>query len=204
VILPGRRKRARRAFTLIELLLVLAVVLAFLSMSWPAMRAALSKGRLREAGRQVRIELAKTRLNAVESGAARQFRFQPGGRCFEVGPAAYGDGADAAAPSRLLAATTNARAPGRPLTSAAVRDELPEGVCFSWPDSNGAPPLEPRSPEGLDDDHWSPPIVFHPNGTTSNAQIRLRGQRGLYVDVTLRGLTGTVEVSELQRDEAPR
>jgi hypothetical protein len=52
-------------------------------------------------------------------------------------------------------------------------------------------------------EQWSAPIVFYPNGRASNARIRLAGPRDFFVDVTLRGLTGTATISELQRIKDP-
>ena len=43
------------------------------------------------------------------------------------------------------------------------------------------------------------PIVFYPNGRTSNARIRLTDQGEYYVDVSLRGLTGGARISKIRR-----
>lgn len=201
-----RNSRARQAYTLIELLLVLAVILAFVGMSWPALSTALRKSRLREAARQVRIALIKARLQAIESATLHEFRFQPGQRTCEFGPAtSFGEAEDlAAATSESLDAAGDESSAQRGLSlAAAVQMELPDGVWFGEPDSSGAVLLEPP-PDAFGDAQWSAPILFHPNGAAANARIRLCGPRGSYVDVTLRGLTGVAEVGELQRDEAPR
>jgi hypothetical protein len=51
---------------------------------------------------------------------------------------------------------------------------------------------------------WSSPIVFFPNGRSTNARIRLDGSNGFRVEVALRGLTGTVQIGPLERvDERP-
>jgi hypothetical protein len=46
---------------------------------------------------------------------------------------------------------------------------------------------------------WSKPVVFYPSGRASDAQFRLLGQFDYYVDVNLRGLTGTITLGQLQR-----
>jgi len=191
---------------LIELLLVLAVILAFVGMSWPVLSRALSKSRLRDAARQVRIGLVKARLRAIESATMCEFRFQPGQRAYEYGPATpFGESEDlGAAPLAPLVAAEDEGSGQRGLSSAAaVRMQLPDGIWFGDSDSTGAALIEPR-PDAFGEAEWSAPILFRPNGAAANARIRLRGRRGSYVDVTLRGLTGVVEVGELRRDEAPR
>ena len=61
--------------------------------------------------------------------------------------------------------------------------------------------LDPvSSPGGMSgEEEWSVPIVFYPNGRTSNARIRLTDQGEYYVDVSLRGLTGGARISKIRR-----
>jgi len=44
---------------------------------------------------------------------------------------------------------------------------------------------------------WSQPILFYPDGTTSDARLTVANEQGRYIDVTLRGLTGVVKVSDV-------
>ncbi|MCL2119276.1 MAG: prepilin-type N-terminal cleavage/methylation domain-containing protein [Planctomycetaceae bacterium] len=59
--------------------------------------------------------------------------------------------------------------------------------------------LAPR-PSPLATRHWSEPIFFFPNGRTSNAQLSVcsTSGKGHYIDVTVRGLTGTARRGELE------
>ncbi|NOX55564.1 MAG: hypothetical protein GXP27_14225 [Planctomycetes bacterium] len=79
-------RRPATGYTLFELLLVLALLSLIIGLGWPAMRRALIKAEMRDAARQVRVELAKARLEAIRRGTPMQFRFQLGGRQFLVGP----------------------------------------------------------------------------------------------------------------------
>jgi hypothetical protein len=47
----------------------------------------------------------------------------------------------------------------------------------------------------------TPPVFFYPDGTTSTARLVRGNQRGRCVTVTMRGLTGVVQVSELHTQE---
>ena len=80
---------ARGGFTLSEVLVVLGVIVTVTALAQPALRATLDDSRLRSAARQVRTELAKTRLRAMQSGVAQRFRFQEGKNRFEVAAADF-------------------------------------------------------------------------------------------------------------------
>ncbi|MDR0521805.1 MAG: type II secretion system GspH family protein [Planctomycetaceae bacterium] len=45
---------------------------------------------------------------------------------------------------------------------------------------------------------WSAPIFFYPDGTTSTAAVLLRNKSGRCLEVRLRGLTGTCQITEIQ------
>jgi len=159
----------------------------------PAVRMALGDSRLRSAARQVRAELAKTRLRAMQSGIARRFRYQLGENRFETAPAGFDAEAEAAGSyadhaDRRQTADRNRGDSIETETSdpasRVVMLELPEGVSFEPADQD----LE--STDDDDEEGWSSPIVFYPNGRAADAKIRLRGERNAVVDVSLRGLTG--------------
>ncbi len=199
---------ARRGYTLVEMLIVLAVLVALVSLSWPAVRGMLGKGELREAAKQVRVALLKARLGAIESGVAQSFRCLPGTERFEVSPL----------PTSLDEEKTGApsRSRQRASENEPIQGFLPKGVIFAeydprhdpGSDSSVAAPVSPlRAAEersavrAHDDANWSAPIVFFPNGRSANARIRLAAARGLWIEVTLRGTTGATRIGPLQRLE---
>jgi prepilin-type N-terminal cleavage/methylation domain-containing protein len=200
--------RQRRGFTLSEMLVVLGILVVITAVAQPAIRATLSDNRLRSAGRQVRIELAKARLKAVQSGVAQRFRYQLGKNRFEVVPlsaheagttergaqgGAFSAGHDDAAAS--LVETVDDAA-----TNDTCEQSLPDGVCFA--DDCAASPLDPAPTEmaGENGEGWSTPIVFYPNGRTADAQIKLKGERNAVVEVSLRGLTGAATASKPRQE----
>ena len=229
------RSRVTRTngYTLIELLVVLALLSVLAAFSWPAVRKLLTKATMRDAAKQVRIELARTRLRAIQTGMAQQFRYGLGVDLFQTGPVwteqsggnspaweQLQDG-DRQAGSEVTSGTTDETEdePDRP-----VLRQLPEGVQFVDPEelnrltTSTSATYDSRdsattgnsgtrtSPEELDSNSldsvvWSAPIVFQPNGRATDARIRLIGPRNYFIDVTLRGLTGSVQVGELWRLE---
>ncbi len=196
---PASPKRG--GYTLSEVLLVLGVIAGVAALAQPALRSSLGDSRLRSAARQVRTELAKTRLRAMQSGTAQLFRYQVERNCFEIVPADFDseeriEGVPSAAD--LAAAVPASPAPSadavaQPRTEP-VQRELPEGVSFG--------PIEERRTAEIDEEGWTEPIVFYPNGRAADATIRLRGERGAVVDVSLRGLTGVATASKPRHEKA--
>ena len=67
--------------------------------------------------------------------------------------------------------------------------------------TTAATPLGATGTEG----QWATPILFYPDGTTSNAQLILGNERARYVVLRLRSLTGMCRVSDLLlADEVPK
>ena len=191
---------ARGGFTLSEVLVVLGVIVTVAALAQPALRAALDDSRLRSAARQVRTELAKTRLRAMQSGVAQRFRFQEGKNRFEVAPADFDANAELSglfssqrdATDRATRDDAKALRPG----SDVVVQELPTGVSFG--------PADQRSGWHVDEEGWSEPIVFYTNGRAADAKIKLLGERNAVVVVSLRGLTGVATASKPRHEKAVR
>ena len=186
-----RGARCPRAFTLVEMLIVLMVLVVAAAVGWPAIRGAMERSTLVNAAKQVSVDLVRTRLAAIETGTIRQFCFQPGGKRYEVGPPP----ANQLLP--FLTATEDSA------NAVSEECELPEGVRFCVPGAGEEPAVDEGGASIVVAGEWSAPVVFHPSGRGSNARIRLLGSQGLYVEVFVRGLTGAARVGPVLREEPP-
>ena len=213
---PGKchQLQLRWGFSLVELLIVMAVLTAVAGLILPSMRGPLDKSRLTGAAMQVQASLAKARSLAIREGLDVYFRYEISGDRYVIErlPSQVGSmitvlddptGA-ASGPSGLTsesigsAAMPNATSSENETTSIVLREsQLPTGVTFAETEmlSSEAIPAATAASAGMSSAttiglrHWSEPIRFRPSGRTEDQKIRLAGQRDFVVDVTLRGLT---------------
>jgi len=188
---PGRRI----AYTLVELLIVVALLSVILTLTLPSLRQLSAKSELRDAARQLRVALLEARLAAIESGSLTYFRYQTGGGRFEVGRAAAPPQSGGPPADADRAAQGDAD-----LESTAQPRWLPLGMRFVDPvdDRPIEPPAAADEEEAAGDASWSAPILFFPNGRTLDARIALR-TASHRIELQIRGLTGTVQVSRAER-----
>ncbi len=194
------RVRRPEAFTLVEVLLTLCILVALTALVWPALEKPFAARRLRLAADRVRTEFCSARVEAMDSGQVYIFefmlesnRFRIRSRAAEInaGASVYGDVLD--------------DLPDGGSTGQSTKNTLPKDVTFvageAAADTRAA--FVVSEAEQLDAlaSGWTGPILFYPDGTTSTARLTIKNQYGRYIDLTLRGLTGTVTVGELRMAE---
>jgi hypothetical protein len=212
---PLPPRPARRAVTLLELLLVLCLLVILAAFSWPALERPMASQRLRAAASAVRAEWSRARVKAMSSGQTVQFRYAPNGNQYSIELTA-----DAALSPDLLSAGELDDYPGDVQNELAAAEgpqlKLPEGVTFVCGETAGealagAAALETElwASEGTalgdtalgdiawEDTGWSEPILFYPDGTSSDARLVLKNEHNCRVELSLRGLTGVVTLGDV-------
>lgn len=203
-----------RGFTLLEIVVVLSIVVIVASLAWPPLLRYLREATIREQAHLVRIELTAARRRAIDAGLVYQFRYEPNGRRFlvlphdrpDVGSGSNSSGESAAAQAAAdgievvsgeLAAScrfgvlqvknvlTNA-------AQAAFTERLPEEWLALVPDSHG-----------LRETSWAQAICFYSDGTADNAAVTVLDSDDRQIEITVRGLTGTVEVGPIRQERRP-
>lgn len=133
----------------------------------------------------------------MRTGRVQAFQYELGGRKFKIQPwigdddALEGNGSD---PNAQLAMQPQADG-----SEPGVRT-LPETITFALGDAA----IESRS-ERIEQDlsstsgtTWSRPILFFPDGSTSDAFLVVANDREVGIRLDLRGLTGAVRISDLK------
>lgn len=194
----------RHGMTLIEVVLVVAVLVVIASLASPSLLGMMETQKLRKSGEVMRGAFAKTRLTAMKTGRIQMFRYQYDSGTYAVEPWFASDDMlesndlQPTLPGMLPAAATNVASSGRPT-------ELPEGVIFLAGETlsdNRSSEIDAALAQQLARETvWSPPILFYPDGTTSDARVVLANKKRQVIEVTLRGITGMAQAGELTRME---
>jgi type II secretory pathway pseudopilin PulG len=188
----------RSGLTLVEVILVLALLVIIGAVSVPLLAGSFSSAGLHSAGDMVRAAWGKARLAAMQSGQTCAFRYEPNGSRFQV-----------VTLNQLGLPETSELPPDDPdATYKAAdmlrlpRNRLPDGVVFAAGDVSASSQLSAILPDAADGP-WSNPILFYPDGTTSDAAVLLSNSRQTMIRVTLRGLTGISNTTDVA-SEAPQ
>jgi prepilin-type N-terminal cleavage/methylation domain-containing protein len=198
------RQEARQGFTLIEVLLVMVLLAIITAFSWPAVRKTFANRRLQTAADAVRTQWCQARVQAMQSGHTYAFRYAVGSDHFCLEPQDQPNSSVSSTNGGVGSSTSGDSGLGGPNEDALLpREEraLPEGIKFLADDSAGgdptASPVDQQTVASGDaSDGWSDAILFYPDGTTSNAQLMLSGEGPSAIRLILRGITGTVTVSD--------
>jgi prepilin-type N-terminal cleavage/methylation domain-containing protein len=189
----------RKAFTLIEMLLVLAIVVAIAALSAPAMRGMVQSARLRAAADTVRTEWTRAHVKAMKTGRIQVFRYESGGAKYSVQPWIAGD--DAIESSAPTTAGFEVADSSQDSANVGEGHELPEGTMFVRGDAAAESRSLAVEQTAMDstqfESEWSRPILFYPDGTTSDAFVVVANENERGIQVNLRGMTGTATLSEV-------
>src|SRR5581483_8551961 len=142
----------RRGFTLVEVLLVVAVIVILGAMAYPSIEAMYGDVRLSAAADQIRGRWADARTQAIQEGRAYRFAVQQDGQ-YRIAPDAAefwtGGGGTVAGGD----ADTDSDTP--PLV---VEESLPKGIVFGDETNNA---------DGTDSGPWTTIVRFLPTGAAS-------------------------------------
>ncbi len=202
--LTGRRIGHQNGLTLFELLLVLALLVVVGSLAAPLYEGSFSSIRLRRGTDQVLAAWSQSRTHAIEAGRIYQFRFKPEGNAYRVDRWAGGLEIDKLDEDETLDPNEDRTLEEIEFANWNLEESLPEEIVFSSAESVRENERGERTVMRLhqeSDTEWSSPILFYPDGTTSDASLLLKSKKGLYRRATLRALTGVARASELLSQE---
>jgi Tfp pilus assembly protein FimT len=189
---PQRARTAQCAgLTLFEVLLVLAILVIMGSFTWPILRGTISREKLRSAAYQVRTAWARARIDAMNTGRVQRFTYDPQSGVYRVESGASDSDEEFYSSEQEL-----------PDQRPRIYEEtLPEGVRFAAlnaaDDSRDTTTQQLPGGFGTTQETACRPLFFYPDGTTSTAQVTLGNTEGRGIVISMRGLTGVVNVGEI-------
>ena len=167
------RRTRRPGLTLLEVLLVMALLLALGAVAYPTLSAMYGDVRVKAAADEVRAAWTEARARAIEDGRPYRFAVEPGTGKFRVAPDAgeFWDGSGGSSDEN--------QAPPH-----IQEDELPNGIVFE-------PPADLPA-----DGAWTTVAVFNPDGSCqADTEVALReDDDSTPVVVRVRAMTGAISV----------
>lgn len=214
------RNFRQTGFTLLELLIVLGLIVIIFGLGFSGIGRLHAQNQLKSTTQHLQNILYKTRLEAIKTGKAIVFRYQYDSPVFEILPKELFDqrqkdnenahavavGAELLQESLPLPPDADSLDVGS-LGSANITESdriyqktLPNSIVFA-----AQPPAtvlmvgeNGQLAQPNFDNHWSAPILFFPNGRTSQTTLMLRttNRYRFQQELVLRGLTGTAKINQ--------
>jgi len=190
----GRVKLLRRGYTLVEILLVTAIIVIVAAIAAPSFRGTMRHMSLQSAANEVRAELTRAHVLAMKTGRTQVFQYEVGGDKYKIEKWAAGD-------EELEGAGGETTPVPSPQTISAEgllpgERKLPEGTKFVMGDSAMGTRSQRIEEELMSTGgaNWSRPILFFPDGSSVDAFVVVGNEFDRGIRVELRGMTGAVKV----------
>ena len=185
----------RSGFTLIELLMVLAILVIAAGLAIPFTLRSFTSHQITKAADLVRAEMNEARLQSMRTGEVYGFFYFPESGNYKTAP--FNDEMN-----RILQ-DSNRRRDSATSTNFEFGDGLlPSGILFA----DGETIDDARAESEFQENAVSTdvrPILFYPDGTSQSARLLLKNYEEDFVEIKLRGMTGT-STSAPVYDNVPR
>jgi len=184
-----RTSPVRQGMTLLELMLVVAIMVVVASLVVPNIQRTFSRQALQKGADRVRVAMGQARIKAIKNGEVFAVFYVPGGAWFNVAPFAQFKDQSSLASRRKKLAEANQQ-------SDFEDDLLPKGIRFAA----GEVSMDARSAEVLSAGEASDlrSILFYPDGTSQDAKIIMQNDKENFVEIQLRGLTGIAKTVRVE------
>ena len=194
----------RRAFSLLELLIVVAILATLAALATPQILTLIREGAVYEAADYVRESMGEARRYAIETGIDYDLRYEINGSTIVILPAekeleadedqGYSDTEEYYRATLQLPEEITLEVPDGVQVEAERMQPSDFGSPTEIGDTEG---MEIPSPAQLADKTWSPPIRFRFDGTAEDFTLLVKSEEGLVSKVRLRGLTGSIRTGQV-------
>lgn len=192
-------------FTLLELMLVLAIIAMIGAIMVPKLDQVFERQKLEGAAKEMRLKWDTARLNALRTGQAQVFQCTLGTGTYVVKPLVLqsdisnvGQGATVMSSSGGLVETQSSGFVTAADTSDQQAEELEDRITFLSCNVAGdmraytvaQDAQSSMMASDINTQTVGQAVIFYPDGSTSTAEVRLQNERGEVRAIQLRGLTG--------------
>jgi len=208
---PARQPRS--GFTLLELMLVLAILVMIGSIASPMIGDLFERQKLRGAIDTLRLQWEEARLKAMRTGQAQVFTCELGTNAYSIKPLVLqsdavnvGTGATLAVGGGLIETENFGRgtvAVAADLTDSDAReleDKISFLSCLVMSDMRSfslAQESQTLGTGAINTQTVAQTVIFYPDGSTSTAEVQIQNELGDIRGLQIRGLTGQVRVVEI-------
>jgi len=197
----------RTGFTLLELLLVLAIMVVAVGLAIPSYNSLVEGRRLQASAEQLQVAINRARVKALRSGQTQMLRLDLGGGQYAIEPWLSQEDATEAGPGAVVQLGGQAVSTS-PLTGQlgqmadpqAGQAELEQGIVVAAVQTQ----LDSRDLASAEQGMglsgalgWSDPIMLYADGSSTTVQIILQDSAGRRFAVRLRGVTGQASIQRL-------
>ena len=177
----NRTATSRSGFSMLEIVMVLAVFIVISGLAMPAIGRAFSGQHLRSAADVVRAGFSEARVKSMQTGDVYGFFYSPGTGQYFVTPMAQGFRSirDGVKPESVIR-------------------ELENGIVFVSGQAHEDSRSQMATEQATSTFSGMRPVLFYPDGTSQTARVLLQSSNSsTMIQVDLRGLTGTSSKSRL-------
>jgi prepilin-type N-terminal cleavage/methylation domain-containing protein len=180
----NHKPRWRSGMTLLELMLVVAIMVVLAALAVPSIQRTFARQALKKGADRVRVAMGQARVRSIRTGVEHAVFISPGGAFFKVAPFSQMQQVNTSASQRQQISDQRRQ-------NNFEEDLLPQGVEFigTQVGSDGRSAGVMQASEGGSSSAMRP-ILFYPDGTSQDATVILRNEKQFTMEVHLRGLTG--------------
>ncbi len=208
----GISSAKRAAFTLLELMLVLAIITVIAAITVPALGEIMERQKLRSATTRLRLRWDEARIEAMTTGQAQVFECTLETSNYTVKPLMLGSDSVNASPGAVVAvggglverdANGIATAADTSFTEGEkLEEDMLFQACMVAGDARAYAVAQQAQQElsglnNLTTNNIAQRVIFYPDGSTSTAEVQLKNSRGDVRAIQIRGITGHTRVLQV-------